>query len=309
MTKGLKNCFSVGVCTGLAILLSGCITADVSNDKSYAFGAIADCQYCKKPSTGVRKYSMSVKKLQDCVNDLNGQDLKFAVHLGDFIDRDFESFGVVMPIFDQLKMPGYHVLGNHDFSVADDLKKTVPATLGLPSRYYHYLVNGWRYVVLDGNDVSFHAYSKDSAGYRRAGDYYKEKGLKSPKWNGAIGDEQMAWLQDTLKGAEKDNEKVILFCHFPVYPKNGHNLWNDDEVIAMLEKFDCVKAYINGHNHKGGYGLKGGIHYLTLKGMVDTTESSYAVITLDESNIVVKGYGREQDRVLKIDSGNEGVVK
>jgi hypothetical protein len=45
---------------------------------------------------------------------------------GDFIDRDFESFDVVGPIFNKLRMPKYHVLGKHDFSVEDHLNPTFP---------------------------------------------------------------------------------------------------------------------------------------------------------------------------------------
>lgn len=57
------------------------------------------------------------------------------MHLGDFIDRDWKSFDVVVPIYDQLKAPHYHVLGNHDFSVAENKKVEVPKRLGLTSRY------------------------------------------------------------------------------------------------------------------------------------------------------------------------------
>ena len=61
----------------------------------------------------------------------NKLNLSFVVHLGDFIDRDFESFDKVVPIYNRLKAPHYHVLGNHDFEVADDKKALVPTKLGL----------------------------------------------------------------------------------------------------------------------------------------------------------------------------------
>jgi hypothetical protein len=71
-------------------------------------------------------------------------------------------------------------------------------------------------------------------------------------------------------------------------------------VIALLEEFSCVKAYINGHNHKGKYGMKKGIHYLTCKGMVDTDESAYSIFRLQNDKIDVIGFGRESDRLLEI---------
>ena len=266
----------------------------------YTFGAIADCQYCDIQSTGLRRYALSIEKLANCVADFNTMDLAFVTHLGDFIDRDFASFDAVNPIFAKLKAPKVQVLGNHDFSVADHHKKDVPAKMGMLSKYYDFEKAGWRYVILDGNDVSFHAYPKDSPEAQQAAEYYTTNKITSPKWNGAIGAKQLAWLRSVLEHAQNNHEKVILFCHFPVYPKNAHNLWNADKVIELLEAYPCVKAYINGHNHHGNYGVKEGIHYVTLKGMVDTEKTSYAVIRVDDERIDITGYGREQDRSLPI---------
>ena len=266
----------------------------------HTFGAIADCQYCDGNSRGDRMYALSKQKLADCVTEFNTMDLAFVTHLGDFIERDFKNFDVLNPIFDQLTMPKVHVLGNHDFSVADHLKKDVPAKLGMPAKYYDYEVKGWRYVVLDGNDVSFHAYPDGSAEAKHASEYYIENKISSPKWNGAIGAPQLAWLKTVLEQAQGDNEPVILFCHFPIYPENNHNLWNADEVMTLLESYPCVKAYINGHNHRGNYGKKGGIHYVTLKGMVETETNSYAVIKVSDDTIDIVGYGREKSRSLPI---------
>ena len=272
----------------------------MGENEGHQFGVIADCQYCAAPARGVRKYSLSKDKLAACVHDFNTRDLDYVVHLGDFIDRDFKNFDVLLPIYTSLVMPHYHVLGNHDFSVAAELKKEVPQKLGLSSKYYDFEVKGWRYIVLDGNDLSFHAYPKDSDGYAASKSYYAEHANGAPTYNGAIGAEQLAWLRSVLEKATQQNEKVILFCHFPVYPKNAHNLWNDAELIRVFEAFPCVKAYINGHNHKGGYAMKKGIHYLTLKGMVDTEHNAYAVVTVDDVRIHVEGVGREESRTLII---------
>ena len=273
-----------------------------STDSNFSFGLIADCQYCNIVGEGQRKYSQSDKKLQACVNHFNTIDLSWVIHLGDFIDKDWESFDVVGPIYKQLTMPGYHVLGNHDFSVAEDLKKSVVKRMGLPSPYYHFKTEGWRFVILDGNDISFHAHPKESKEYKAAEEYYTKNEITSPKWNGAIGSEQMKWLEETFKTANEQGESVILFCHFPVYPENQHNLWNAKEVVTLIEKYPNVKAYINGHNHEGNYAHKNGVHYLTMKGMVDTEESSYGVMTVEQNKLVLKGIGREDDRVMVINN-------
>lgn len=271
------------------------------NSKSpFSIGIIADCQYCNVVGTGVRKYTKSKEKLAHCVAHFNTLDLSYTIHLGDFIDRDWESFDVVSPIYKKLQAPRYHVLGNHDFSVADEKKAVVYSKMEMPSPYYDFDVNGWRFIVLNGNDVSFHAYPTDSKEFKFATAYYEQNKLSSPKWNGAVGEKQLGWLKETLEKASKKKEQVIVYCHFPVYPENIHNLWNADQVIALMEQYNCVKGYINGHNHEGNYGIKNGIHYLTFKGMVDTDETSYGMLKIYADRMEVKGYGREENRILRI---------
>jgi predicted phosphodiesterase len=264
----------------------------------FSFGAIADCQYCAGPNRGSRHYASSAGKLRECVAELNKHDLEFVIHLGDFIDRDYSSFDKVLPIYQSLQMPAYHALGNHDFDVADELKGKVVERMGMESKYYEFSVEDWRFIVLDGNDVSFHAYPKNSPKYKDTERYYRENKIRSPRWNGAVGSEQVAWLRKILQKAEKQKEQVAVFCHFPVYPADPHNLWNAGEIISLLEEFSCVKAYINGHNHKGKYGQKNGIHYLTLKGMVETKTNAYSIIHVAENFLNLKGYGREKDLTL-----------
>lgn len=289
-----------GCSLGILLCTSGYSAPKGDRDVGFSFGVIADCQYFDTPGTGMRKYAASKEKLKNCVDDFNTLNLEYVVSLGDFIDRDFDSFDEVIPIYNQLQVPHYHVLGNHDFSVEDDLKKKVPQKMGMASTYYDFEVKGWRFIVLDGNDISFNAHPEGSQEYADATQYYMEHNIKSPKWNGAVGARQLAWLRATLKEATQQNENVIIYCHFPVFPKNIHNLWNAEELMALLAGFSCVKAYINGHNHKGGYGMRDGIHYVTLRGMLDTEQTSYAVIRVDGESIDVTGYGREENRTMVI---------
>jgi predicted phosphodiesterase len=234
------------------------------------------------------------------VEHFNKEDLSFVIHLGDFIDRNFSSFDEILPIYNSLHAPRYHVLGNHDFEVADEYKELVPKKLGMPSKYYDFKIKNWRFICLDGNDLSFIAYPKGTGKYRESEKYYQDKKIKSPKWNGGVGQKQMEWLRGVLQRAESAEEKVMLFCHFPVYPADPHNLWNAQEVIKLLEGFSCVKAYVNGHNHKGKYGIKKGIHYLTCKGMVDTDQSAYSIFRVQDEEIHVLGFERESERFLEI---------
>ena len=267
-------------------------------DPIFSFGVIADCQYKGEGDTDTRKYSKSSTKLKESVEFFNSQDLFFTIHLGDLIDSDWESFDIVKPIFNKLKSTSYQVLGNHDFSVSNDKKGEAYRKMDMPSEYYDFSVEKWRFIVLNGNDISFYAYPEGSEMYNFSSNYYEQNEIKSPTWNGAIGQKQMNWLNETLKEASERDEKVIIFNHFPVYPKKSHNLWNDSEVIEIIERYPCVKAYMNGHNHNGSYEIKNGKHYLTFKGMVETEQNSYAIVEVYHNRIEIKGYGREESRTL-----------
>jgi hypothetical protein len=207
---------------------------------------------------------------------------------------------VVVPIYDKLRAPHYHVLGNHDFSVADDKKLQVPERLGLTSRYYSFERGRWRFIVVDGNDVSLYAYPAGSDRYLAAKAQYDSYERKPANYNGAVGKDQLAWLQTQFEGARKAKQRIVLFCHFPIFPENSHNLWNDTEITKLLAEHSQIIAWVNGHNHAGNYGKDDGVHYLTLKGMVDTEETSYAIIDVYSDRLEVRGFGREEDRTLEI---------
>ena len=268
----------------------------------FSFGVIADCQYCnvKVAKEAKRQYALSPKKLANCVEHLNRLDLEFVVHLGDFIDRDFASFKDVVPIYNRLKSDHFHVLGNHDFEVADEAKAKVPGVLGLQDRYYQFRRHGYRFIALDGNDVSLHAYPSGDARRKAAKALHATLPKGTPTWNGALGQAQLAWLEKNLQEAKREGERVVLFCHFPVFPVGVHNLWNAEKVRSILTRHDHVVAYMNGHNHAGAYAKLAGQHYVTFKGMVDTHETAYAVVGVHSDRLEVIGTGRQNNLTLPL---------
>ncbi len=289
----------------LLFLISASFLTAQSPEDLITFGVIADCQYCDCPSTTQRFYRNSPDKLQACIAEFNKHDLAFAVHLGDYIDKDFASFDTLQPIIDQLQAPLKQVLGNHDFSVAEPLKPKVPKRMGLKRRYYSFQQQGWRFIALDGNDLStFASFSKRKQ--REASQLLTEvqsaEKVNAKTWNGGLSMKQLKWLDKELRKADRKGEKVILFCHFPIHPVDPHNLWNDHIIQQVLAAHPSVKAYFNGHNHAGAYGEKDGIHYLTFKGMVDTPDqTSYSIIRIKKDRILVQGFGRQEDLELRLD--------
>lgn len=298
------KCISVAAAFGLSLVVVGTTTTVSAKDKkeSFEFGIVADAQYCDCDASGTRFYRHSVDKLTDAAKTFNQHDLAFTVQLGDIIDRNVSSFSTILPIYNKVEGPKYHVLGNHDFPVKTD---EVVDILGMSKQYYDFSQQGWRFVVLDTNDISLYANAEGSPKYQQAQEIYnalKWSGASNAQtWNGGVGSDQMTWLRGVFSDAAQKGEKVVVFAHMPIYPENMHNAWNDDALVQEMEAAGNVVAYFNGHNHAGNYAEKNGIHYVNLKGMVETADTTaYSIIQAYSDRLEIDGFGREQDRVLKI---------
>lgn len=290
----------------LKITLPATITGGVaaaSGDKPLlSFGVIADPQYVDADPGGSRHYRKSLGKLKAAIKELNQHELKFVTTLGDVIDRKFASFDDIMPIYDELKSPKRFVLGNHDFSVDEAEKKKVPGRLGMKKSYHSETFANWHFIYLDGTDVSTFRYGKESPLTTKAKalrtKLSKDGKRRVPPYGGAIGEKQLAWFSAELKKAGESKKRVIVFNHFPAFPLgDGYNIWNDDEVVALIAKNPHVVAYMNGHRHKGAYGVNKGCHYVNFKGMVETMDkSAYAVVRCYADRLEIDGYETEPDR-------------
>lgn len=272
--------------------------------EAFSVGIIADCQYCECDVKWNRYYKKAPQRLKEAVNELNQHDLAYTVHLGDFIDQYFESFDSIVPTWKQLNSDAYHVLGNHDFDVADSLKPLVFEKLNLKKRYYSIEKENWKFLMIDGTDLSFYGtFSADKKEEtKQLFSKIKNDSLPYAKpYNGGLGKEQFHWIENELKEATKNGKNVGLYCHFPLTPIQNDNLWNTIELQELFKKYDCVKVFMNGHNHEGAYEYKDNIHYLTFKGMVNTADStSYAIARFHPKKIEIKGYGREPNRILTL---------
>jgi manganese-dependent ADP-ribose/CDP-alcohol diphosphatase len=292
----------------LLFLLAGLLqplpySAALQEPPLFSFGLLADVQYCDCETEGTRHYRQSPQKLREAIAEYNRHDLAFVTHLGDFIDRDYESFDTLLVLQKALKAPMYHVLGNHDYSVAEKLIPKVPAKMGMKARYYDFSVRNWRFIVLDGNEVSLHA-TKGSSQYAaaeaRLQELQQQGSLSAKPYNGGLGEKQLQWLQTRLTAAKRAQQKVIIFSHYPAFPDDPHNLWNAPRLLQLLDEHPQVVAYFNGHNHAGNYAQRKGVHYLNLEGIVETADSSaFSIIQVHPDRLELKGFGREQDRVLR----------
>lgn len=280
------------------------MNSQVDPSLKVSVGVVADLQYCDAAPFKDRYYRNSISKLNYAIEVFNSNPLDAIFNLGDTIDHDWSSFEAILPVFEKLKAPVYHVLGNHDFEVADIYKALVPEKIGA-KKYYDFGIGNWRFAVLDGNEISTFSTPENSKEYILAekllAEMAGEQKINANFWNGAIGDNQFDWLQKVLEKATANHEKVLVFCHFPVFPKHRHNLLNDEKLVQELQKYSCVKACFSGHNHHGNYGFSGGIHFVNLKGMVESEhEMAFSLIELSSDAIVVKGFGSESSYELDI---------
>lgn len=277
-------------------------------------GVFTDCQYCDCLADGARQYRLSLAKLDSCISTFNSLDLDAVFHLGDMIDHNFSSYDSVLPRFQKFQAPLKLLMGNHDYMIKKKYKDDVTKRLGMIQEEYRHdagssegayttVIGSWCFIALNGDDLSYTApQDKEHKNERNetVNDLYSDLKYNGMPWNGGIGKSQMKWLEEQLIAAGKAGSNVIVLCHFPLFGKQDHLLFNWQEVLALLSRYPCVKAYFNGHYHSGGYKEFAGIHFVNFKGMVDTRRNAFGVITLTSDSILIKGYGREPDRKLKI---------
>ena len=271
---------------------------------SFKIGVIADCQYCNCDVKWDRHYKKAPKRLKEAVATLNKDSLHYTIHLGDFIDRSIKSLDSILPTWNTLKSKKYHVLGNHDFDVGQANKQKILDKLNLKNRYYSFIQNDWRFIVIDGNDLSFYGTLTKEKEQQTDSLFNSLKDKKLPylkKWNGGLSNKQLSWIKSELEKAAIENQKVGFYCHFPIYPIGNDNLWNRDQFLSLINPYKNVKIFFNGHNHAGAYEFVNNVHYVTFKGMVDTENTSaFAKVKFDKDTIFIKGFEREPSRKLII---------
>jgi hypothetical protein len=275
---------------------------DQSQKPLFTFGVIADVQYCDCETEGSRFYRMSLGKLREAMNSFKADSVHFIINLGDMIDRDYASFKPALDIIDSAGLQVYHLTGNHDYSVDDRLKKRLPLPQPGKEGFYSFTIMNFRFIALNGNELSTYA-SANKALVKKAEEYLaalKDSGsVNAIDWNGGMSSRQLVWLKVQLDEATIKNESVIIFCHFPVYPENIHNLLNYKEVNSILMNYHNIIVWFNGHNHAGNYGNFNMIHFVTMKGMVDTEKgNSFAIVEVYRNKIWIKGAGREKSQIL-----------
>lgn len=294
--------------TTLAATVGAPLITRAAATDSFTIGLAADAQYADVDPKGTRFYRLGLPRLGAALEHFNSRAVAFSAHLGDLIDREWKSFDEMLPTLATSRARCHQLLGNHDFEVLDEHKSRVPQRLGMNGRYGSFDHQAFRFVVLDTNEVSTYAHPAGSAEHAAAekelARLQAAKVRHAKVWNGGIGAAQLAWFDRVCREARSAGRKVIVFAHHPVFPANDHNLWNAADALAVIDRHPHVVAWFNGHNHAGAFGERNGVPFVTLRGMVETANSSaYATAQVLADRIVVTGFGREPSRELVFRKG------
>ena len=270
----------------------------------FSFGILTDIQYADVETVGKRNYRGTLETLKRTIPFLNAYDLEFSFHLGDLIDRDFESFNAPLSILESSKAPFHYIWGNHDFSVLDSLKQKVGGKIANEKGYYSIEKGNMVFMVVNGMDISVGAHPEGTKNHVQALEMMtamETEGANNVKpWNGAVGEEQLAWMESVVQKAEKEGKHVIALCHYPLLPENGLHLLNHKEVMNRIGKSPAMVAWFSGHHHAGNYFKdSNGMHHLTFLGMVEAESPALgAIVTVKKDYLIIQGIGKEEDRIL-----------
>ena len=275
------------IVAGFSVAVLGGRLPSAFSKTGLRFGIVTDAHYAEADPQYDRYFRESIDKMNECVSFMNEQKVEFLIELGDFKDQNTPSveektisyLQAIERSFQKFNGPTYHVLGNHDMdsiSKKQFMENISNTNIPSGSTYYGFDCNGVHFIMLDAN------FLKDGTSYDH-GNY---------QWNETyISEAELDWLRKDLAATELP---AITFSHQQMGGLGMLDIRNAEAVRKILRESGKVLAHFDGHNHGGGYKNIEGIHYYTLKAMVDgsgSENSSYAIVeVLPNKNIIVTGY-------------------
>lgn len=230
-----------------------------------------------------------------------------------------------------------HTYGNHElYNLSrEELAKKLLIPFALESTsdlvgYYDHLLDEpqnnnddvsllWklRFVIIDSFDISLlHRCPDTSSKHHAAHEILKANNPNYPQqennpesliglqrrfvaFGGGVDIPQLRWLEQTLKFARVNNEKIILCSHQPIHPGSSFPtclIWNYNDILDIVRKYsDVIIASFSGHAHKGGYARdeESGVHFRTFEAMLESPPPicTYAIVDLFANRLVVRGMG------------------
>lgn len=208
--------------------------------------------------------------LKSAVEDINSQEgIAFVVFTGDNISNPTQAnLREFMEIVNNLKVPYYIALGNHDVYKQKNMSKAEYFEIVhemAPLRRqrtpnYKFTKNNFVFLIVDGAKEVI----PGSIGYYRK--------------------DTLDWVDKQL--TKNKNKQVIIFQHFPVeYPQTAenklktHRTYKVEEYRAVLEKHHNVLAILSGHFHTNDETMKNGVYHISSPSLI-TVPHSYKIIDI-----------------------------
>ena len=269
-----------------------------ANDHLLRFGIITDIHFSIESEDAAA--TSAAAELRDCIHCWNRNKIEFLLQLGDLIKgsntQKKEEFRQVSSILNSFPGTIRHVIGNHCLALQ---RKELIAALGLQTPFYTFTEKEFRFIVLDGMDISILRKPETEEDRQILAFFHAHPELHD--YCGAVGTMQKAWLKRELEKAEYAGEKVIIICHFPLLPETTDQkhglLWNHREIAELLVSSPAVKACLSGHYHYGGYAEQNGIHFVVLPAFVNRNEHprfTCGTVELQVKRMVVRTHINEK---------------
>ncbi len=247
-------------------------------------GLVTDMHYADKAPAGTRHYRETLDKVQEAGLHFEKHKIQMLVELGDFIDAadtvatEQKYLKTINREFSAICKQRHYVLGNH---CVDTLTKNeFLGGVEQQKSYYSFDQGGIHIVILDA------CFRSDGVAYQR----------KNFKWTDAnIPAAELEWLKADLQGTTLP---VIVFAHQRLDVQNNHGVKNNAAVRKILEADGNVLAVFQGHSHQNDLKEIGGIHYCTLRAMVEgagEANNGYSLLEVTPTGAIkIQGFRKQQ---------------
>lgn len=248
-------------------------------------GLVTDMHYADKARSGTRNYRDTPAKLEEAAKKFAEEKIDFLVELGDLIDAadspevELTYLKTINDKFSAISKDRHYVLGNHcvDMLTKEEFLKGV----GQEKSYYSFDRGDLHFVVLDA------CFTKDGKPY----------GRKNSVWSDCqIIPEELDWLKADLAATTRP---TIIWAHQRLDVANQHAASNAAAVRTAFEESKKVRAVFMGHSHQNEYREINGIHYATLKAMVEgagVENNGFSVLAVNsKGDLTLSGFRTQKN--------------
>ncbi len=227
------------------------VTAKTEQDNTLNIVQLTDVHVDSRiKSTSSRMIGDSIDLFKDAItqiNNLKGNEI--VIFSGDVINRpDKKDFNKFVEMANELKVPWYYAVGNHDVGISG----------GLSRAKIREILNDKSSCLNCNKSNVFHIQNPKSFYYACCPNRNKNflilflDGVISNRIsaNGYFPKEELDWLDKQLKN--NPDKKVIIVQHFPVvepYKSESHRVTNTDEYFKVIDKYKNLIAILSGHYH------------------------------------------------------------